>query len=172
MKKIIIIICTIFLISILILTYFYFKNSPYITSDEAKKIAMKDVSNKDNKYTFISVEYKETNKTYIYTLIFNDKNNLYTYKINAKSKKIISSKRESLKNNSKYIDDEIVLEKVLEHANFRKSNCNIISNSLVVEKGSPFYITVFYNQNVRYEYKTNAYTGSIVSITKMNENAG
>jgi len=172
MKKIIIIICTIFLIFILYFGYKYITTPKYITSDEAKEIATNDVSNKDNKYSFNSVEFAETNNTYIYTLIFSDDYNLYTYKINAKTKKIIFSKKESHTNNKIYMKEEDILDIVLKHAKLNKKECNILSNLVVLDEGMPFYNTIFYNNNIRYEYKINAYTGSIVSVTKLNENAG
>lgn len=172
MKKIIIIICTIFLIIISFLGYKYLVPNKYITSDEAKEIAMKDVSNKDNNYTFNSIEFTETTKdTYIYTIIFSDKINLYTYKINAKSKKIISAKKESLTNNKIYMQEQDILNIVFKHAKLNKYDCNLLSNLVILEDGNPIYNTVFYYNNIRYEYKTNAFTGSIISVVKLNENA-
>ena len=171
MKKIIIIICTIFLIFICYFGYINFFANKYISSEDAKLIATKDVANKSNKYNFNSVEFKETNNTYIYTIIFNDEFNTYTYKINAKNKKIIFSKKESLTNNKIYMNEDDILEIVLKHANISKKECNILSNLIILDEGNTFYNTIFYKDGIRYEYKTDAYTGSIVSITKLNENA-
>ena len=151
--------------------YKYTNDNKYITSDEAKKIAINDVSNKDGNYTFNSVEFKETNDTYIYTLEFSDSVNYYTYKINAKNKKITFSKKESLTNNKIYMDENEILNIVFKNAKLNKNDCNLISNLITLEGNNPIYNTVFYYDNVKYEYKTNAYTGSIISITKLNENA-
>ena len=168
MKKIIILICTIFLLIIIWLTYsFLYKD--IITSEEAIKIATNDVSNKDGEYIFNAVEYIEKDNVYILT--FGDKVNYYTYKINAKTKKIISSKKEALNNNKNYIDEEELLNIVFSHANLNKKDCNLVSNLVTLEEGTPFYNTVFYNKNIRYEYKINAYTGSIISVINQNENA-
>lgn len=154
---------------ILWLGYKYLNKNTYITSEEAKKIAMNDVSNKDGEYTFNTIEYIEKDNLYILT--FSDKVNYYTYKINAKTKKIVSSKKESLTNNKTYIEESEILNIVFEHANLNKDNCNLISNLVTLEDGTPFYNIVFYHNNIRYDYKVNAYTGSIISVIKLNENA-
>lgn len=171
MKKIVITICTIFLIAILAITAHHFKYNTYITDEEAKEIAINDVSNKDNNYIFNSVEFKETNNMYVYTLIFTDKINTYTYRINARNKKIIYSKKEALNNKINYMKDEDIITIVFNHAKLNKNKCNILSNLVTVEEGTPFYNTIFYYNNTRYEYKTNAFTGAIISVTKLNENA-
>jgi len=171
MKRIIIIISTVFLFAILGVLILFFSQDRYITKEEAKQIAKEDISNKDGKYEFASIEFTETNDTYIYTLIFNDNVNLYTYKINAKNKKIIYSKKESLTNNKEYMREDDILNIVFEHSNLNKINCNIISNLVTLEDGFPIYNTIFYNNNIRYEYKTNAYTGAIISVVKLTENA-
>jgi len=171
MKKIIIVICTIFFIAIFGIALHHFKNNSYITIDEAKEIAINDVSNKDNNYIFNSVEFKETNKMYVYNLIFTDKINIYTYRINAKNRKIIYSKKESLNNTQKYMKEEDIINLVLEHAKLNKNKCNIISNLIKIEDGIPYYYTIFYYNSIRYEYKTNAFTGAIISVIKLNENA-
>ena len=162
MKKIVIVICFIFLILISILLYKYFDSKNYISSDIAKEIAMKDVSNKDGNYTFNSVTYTNENDKYIYILEFSDNNNLYTYKIDAKNKKIIYSNRQSLTNNKEYMMEDDILEIVFKHANLNKNDCNLISNLVILEDNIPIYNTVFYYNNIRYEYKTNALTGSII----------
>lgn len=169
MKKILILLSTIFLISIIYFSVKYFTTNNYITSDEAIKIATLDISNKDNEYFFNTIDFKETNGTYIYTLEFNDKENSYIYKINAKTKKIISSKKESLNNNKIYISEEEIISIVFNHANINKNNANILSNAVLLEDGNPIYNTVFYSNNIRYEYKTNALTGSVISVTKLQE---
>lgn len=171
MKKIIVIICTVFFIAIVGMSIKYLTTDRYISSDEAKEIAINDVSNKDNEYTFNSIEFKETNDTYIYTLLFTDKINNYTYKINAKNKKIISSKKESLTNNDVYMAENEILDIIFKHAGFNKNDCNLLSNLVTLEDGLPIYNTIFYNNNIRYEYKTNALTGTIISVIKLNENA-
>lgn len=171
MKKIIIIICTIFLILIIGLSIKYFNDDKYISEEEAKQLATNHVSNKHGNYTFNSIEFKETNKTYIYTIIFTDSQNLYTYKINAKTKKIISSKKESLINNKTYMKEEDILSIVFKHSTLNKNDCNILSNSVILEEGTPIYNTIFYYNNIRYDYKTNAFTGAIISVTKLDENA-
>ena len=159
---------------IVILSYFgykYFTTEEYITSEEAKQIAIDDVSNKDGKYEFNSVEFKETNDIYIYTLEFSDKVNYYTYKINAKNKKIISSKKEALTNNKVYIKEDEVLNIVFKHAKLSPSECNLVSNLVTNEGDISIYNTIFYYNNTKYEYKINAFTGSIISVSKLNENA-
>jgi len=171
MKKIFIILFTIFFIITLGITINFFAQDGYISSERAQEIAKNDVSNKDGVYTFNSIEFAETNDTYIYTLIFSDKVNLYTYKINAKNEKIISSKKESLTNNKVYIEENDILKLVYKHAKLNKNECNLISNLVILEDGLPIYSTVFYNNNIRYEYKTNAFTGTIISVVKLNENA-
>lgn len=171
MKKIMIIICTIFLILIVGISIKYFTTEKYITSDEAKQIAMDDVSNKDGEYFFNSMEFSETNDNYIYTLIFNDKINSYTYKINAKSKKIISSKKESLTNNKIYMNDDDILNIVFKHSKLNRNDCTLLSHLVILEDGMPIYNTTFYHNNVRYDYKTNAFTGAIISVIKLSENA-
>jgi len=171
MKKIVIGILIVFLIIVGIFTFKFFTTEAYITSDEAKQIAMNDVANKTGEYTFNSVEFNENNGNYIYTLDINDIKNNYIYKINAKSKKIISSKKESLTNNKIYINEEEILNIIYKNANLNKKDCNLISNLVVLEGNIPIYNTVFYYNNIKYEYKTNAYTGAIISVTKLNENA-
>lgn len=171
MKKIIIGILCIFIIVLGYFGYEYIISEKYITSEEAKQIAMNDVSNKDGKYEFNSIEFKETNDTYIYTLEFSDKINYYIYKINAKNKKIILSKKESLTNNKVYINADEIINIVFKHAKLSASECNLISNTITNEGNISIYTTVFYYNNTKYEYKTNAYTGSIISISKLNENA-
>jgi len=171
MKKIVIGILSLCLVSLCFITYNYYSKDKYITSDEAKQIAMDDVSNKDGKYQFNSIEFKETNKNYIYTLEFSDNVNYYTYKINAKNKKIISSKKEAINNNKVYMKEEEIINIVFKNAKLDKNNCNIISNLVTLEGNISIYNTVFYHNNIRYEYKTNAYTGAIISVTKLDENA-
>ncbi|MBQ8902353.1 MAG: PepSY domain-containing protein [Bacilli bacterium] len=171
MKKIMIIICTIFLLAISSMVIAYLTSEKYITSDEAKAIAMEDVSNKDGEYSFNSVEFAETNDTYIYTLVFTDKINNYTYKINAETKKIISSKKESLTNNKTYMKEEDILAIVFKHSRLNRNDCTLLSNLVILEDGIPIYNTTFYHDNIRYDYKTNAFTGAIISVIKLNENA-
>jgi len=171
MKKIMITILILFTLCLGFLTYKYFTTDKYITSDEAKQIAMDDVSNKDGKYDFNSIEFKETNDTYIYTLEFSDKVNYYVYKINAKTKKIISSKKESLTNNKVYINEDSILNIVFKNAKLDPEQCTLISNLVTLEGNIAIYNTIFYYNNTKYEYKTNAFTGAIISVTKLNENA-
>ena len=171
MKKIEIFILSLCLIVFGLVIYNYFAKDKYITSDEAKKIAMSDVANKDGEYQFNSIEFKETYKTYIYTLKFNDKVNHYTYKINARNKKIISSKKELISNPKVYMQEDDILDIVFSNAKLNRINCNLISNLLTIEDNNAIYNTVFFYDNIRYEYKTSAYTGSIISVVKLVENA-
>ena len=171
MKKIMIILTILCMLCLGFLIYKYFATPKYITSEEAKTIAMEDVSNKDGKYDFNSIEFKETNNTYIYTLEFSDKVNYYIYKINAKNKKIISSKKESLTNNKVYISEDKILNIVFKNAKLDPEQCTLISNLVTLEGDIAIYNTIFYYNNTKYEYKTNAFTGAIISITKLNENA-
>ena len=170
MKKILIGILCIFIGILGYFGYKYITFEKYITSDEAKQIAMDDVANRDGKYEFNSIEFKETNDTYIYTLEFSDKVNYYIYKINAKNKKIISSKKESLTNNKVYIKEDDIINIVFKHAKLSISECNLISNIVTIEGNISIYTTVFYYNDIKYEYKTNAFTGSIISVSKLNEN--
>ena len=172
MKKIVIIISTIcfILISCLLLRYFFINR--YITEEQAKEIAINHVSNKNNQYTFNSIEFKETNDTYIYTLIFEDNFNLYTYKINAKTRKILSSKKESLLDNKKYLSEDEILTKVLNYIGTTKTECNITNNAVKLVDGFPIYNTIVFHNNIKYDFKVNAYTGGIISVTKLNKNAG
>ena len=167
MKKILMIIFMIFLGSIGFLIYSLFSTDNYITSDEAIKIAQNDVANKDGNYNIISVEFKENNDNYIYTLKFSDNVNIYTYKINAKSKRIISSKKELLSNNDIYINEDEILDIVFNNAKLNRNECNLLSNLVVIEENNPIYHTIFYYNNDKYEYKTNAFTGAIISVTKL-----
>ena len=171
MKKIIIGILILFTLVLGFFTYKFFTTDNYITSEEAKQIAMDDVSNKDGIYEFNSIEFKEVNDNYIYTLEFSDKVNYYVYKINAKTKKIISSKKESLTNNKVYISEDEILNIVFQNAKIDPKECNLVSNLVTIEGDIAIYNTVFYYNNIKYEYKTNAFTGSIISVTKLNENA-
>ena len=107
MKRIILVILIVIAIFLGIISFKNLFYNKYISSEEAKEIATKDVSNKDGIYLFNSVEFKETNNTYIYILEFSDKVNIYTYKINAKNKKIISSKKESISNNKVYMKGNV-----------------------------------------------------------------
>lgn len=171
MKKIILGIMSVFIIVFGYFGFKYITNDKYITSEEAKKIAMDDVSNKDGNYQFNSVEFKETNDIYIYTLEFSDKVNYYTYKINAKNKKIISSKKELLTNNKIFMKEDEILNIVYKHAKLSPTECNLISNIVTNEGNISLYTTIFYYNNTKYEYKTNAFTGSIISVSKLLENA-
>lgn len=171
MKKIVLSMTCVFII---ILGYFGFKyitKDKYITSEEAKQIAIEDVSNKDGNYEFNSVEFNENNGIYIYTLEFSDKVNYYIYKINAKSKKIISSKKELLTNSKIFLKEEEILTIVYKHAKLSPTECNLISNTITNEGDISIYTTIFYYNNIKYEYKTNAFTGSIISVSKLSENA-
>ena len=171
MKKIVIGILCLCLMTICIFAYKYFSKDKYITSEEAIQIAMDDVSNKDDKYNFSIVEFKEENNIYIYYLEFSDDINKYSYKINAKNKNIISSKKESLTNNKIYLSEDEILKKVFENAKLNKNDCNLISNLVTLEGNISVYNTVFFYNNIRYEYKINAYTGAIISVTKLKQNA-
>ena len=171
MKKILIGILIIITIFIGYISFNYFTTDRYITSEEAKQIAIEDISNKDGKYEFNLVEYKETNDTYIYILEFSDNVNYYTYKINAKNKKILSSKKELLNNNLIYIKEEEILKIVFKHAKLNQSECNLLSNKVTNEGNIAIYTTIFYYNNIKYEYRTNAFTGSIISVSKLDENA-
>lgn len=171
MKRIILVILIVIAIFLGIISFKNLFYNKYISSEEAKEIATKDVSNKDGIYLFNSVEFKETNNTYIYILEFSDKVNIYTYKINAKNKKIISSKKESISNNKVYMKEDNILEIVFKNAKLNRNECNLISNLITLEDGFPIYNVIFYYNNIKYEYKVNAFTGSIISVTKLNENA-
>ena len=170
MKKIGILIGTIFIIIIGYLTIRYITTDHYISVEDAKEIAMNDVANKDNNYKFNTIEYNNVNGNYIYILEFSDEVNLYTYKINAKTKKIISNKIESLLNNKSYMSEDDVLNIVYKHASISKSDSNLIANYVIIEDGIPIYNVVFYYSNIRYEYKVNALTGAVISVTRLNEN--
>jgi len=168
MKKIVI---GIFLVILTLFLYNYYSTPKMITSEEAMEIAFKDVANKDNEYNLISIEYKEANENYIYTLKFSDKVNHYIYKINAHNKKILSSKKEVLNNNLTYITEDEVLNIVLQDANLNRSDINLLENKILIEGNVTLYNPIFYYNNLKYSYKVNAYTGSIISVTKLNENA-
>lgn len=73
-------------------------------------------------------------------------------------------------NNLLHINSQDVLEIVLNHQGINDKDCNIISNDFIYEDNIPIYTTIFYYDNVRYEYKTNGYSGDIISIVKLNEN--
>lgn len=171
MKKILIIILILCIGATDYLTYDFFSKEHYITSEEAIEIAENDVSNKENEYTHLSTEFKETNGTYIYTLEFKDKINTYVYKINAKTKKIISTKKYTLNSEKDYMNEDDILNIVFKNAKLDPKNCNLISNLVTIEGGIPIYNTIFYYNNTKYEYKVNGLTGSIISISKLNENA-
>lgn len=172
MKKIVLGILVIIIIILSVIGINFFTKERYITSDVAKQIAMDDVSNKDGEYKFNSIEFKETtNNMYIYTLEFSDKVNYYTYKINAKTKKIISSKKEMINNNKIYMEEDEILKIVFKNAKLNKEECNLISNLITIEGETPVYNTMFYYNNVKHVYKTNALTGSIISVAKLDENA-
>lgn len=171
MKKIVMGILSLLIVALGIVAFNYFTTDRYITSEVAKQIAMDDVSNKDGKYEFNSIEFKETtDNLYIYTLEFSDKVNYYTYKINAKTKKIISSKKELLTNNKVYMKEDEILNIVFKNAKLSKEECNLISNLVTLEGDIAIYNTIFYYNNIKHIYKTNAFTGAIISITKLNEN--
>lgn len=171
MKKILIIILSVFIIFLSYFGYKYFTKTKYITEDEAKQIAINDVSNKDNEYDFNIIEFKKTNDNYIYVLEFSDKVNYYTYKINANNKKIISSRKESLTNNKVYMKEEEIEAIVFKHAKLSQSECNLISNIVANEGDISIYTIIFFYENIKYEYKVNAFTGSIISVSKISENA-
>ncbi len=167
MKKIVVIILTILIIGSLII-FTVFKKDKLITEEEAKTIATSNVSNKNGNYEFNSVEFTQKGDIPIYTIEFSDNYNYYIYKINAKSKKIISSKKESLTNNKEYIDEKEILDIVFKHAKINRQDCNILSNLVTLEGNTPIYNPIFYYNNIKYSYKVNAYTGSIISVTKVN----
>lgn len=169
MKKIVIIICAILFILFIYTGIKYLKKDKYITENEAKLIATSDVSSKDNNFIFNKIDYTYTNDTYIYTLEFRDNINIYTYKIDAKTKRITSSTKELINSNLEYIDENTILDIVFKHASINKLDSNIITNAINTIDGIPIYTTIFYHNNIKYEYKTNGLTGSIISISKINE---
>lgn len=170
MKKIGIIILTIFILGGAFFAFRKAQKSKIITSEEAKEIAIKDISNKDGEYTFNNVEYKQNDDIELYTLEFSDKYNFYIYKINAKTKKIISAKKEAIANNKKYMKEDEILNIVFKHAKLNKSDCNLLSNLITLEDSTPIYNPIFYYNETKYSYKVNAYTGAIISVTKINAN--
>ena len=171
MKKIVIGIFSLCLIAFCYILYNHYKNNNYITREEAKQIAMNDVSNEDGFYDFINIEYIETNNNYVYNLEFKDKTNKYYYKINAKNKRILSSKKEVINEEQEYMKESDVLEIAFNNVGLKRTECNLISSLVTIEEQIPIYNIIFYNKSIRYEYKINGLTGSIISLFKMNENA-
>ena len=170
MKKTMILISTIFLLILIILSIIYIQKETYISSEEAKQIVLNDISSNNNhKYTFNNIEIIETYNNFVYIITFSDSNNLYSYKINAKNKRILSKKKETITNDLTYMTKDDILKIVLNNANLNKNDCNILFNSIEIENNEPIYITIFYHNNIRYEYKTNPYNGIIISVTKLNE---
>lgn len=170
MKKISLVILIILILGGFFLTFRNLKKSKIITSEEAKEIAIKDISNKDGEYTFNNVEYKQNDDIEFYTLEFSDKYNFYIYKINAKTKRIMSAKKEAIANNKKYMKEDEILNIVFKHAKLNKNECNLLSNLITLEDNTPIYNPIFYYNEIKYNYKVNAYTGAIISVTKINAN--
>lgn len=170
MKKIVIIIGTILIVLICGIKIYITKNNSAISSTEAFDIAKNDVSNPSGNYTLSSIEYVKLNDENIYNIVFNDDYNVYTYKINSKTKEIISGKREIINDNSRFIDKDEMLEIIYKHANLNKYDCNLVVNDIKYEDGNPYYNTIFYSNGIKYQYKSNAYTGAIISVIKIDEN--
>ncbi len=169
MKRIVLIIILILSLLLGITYYRYYEKHKYIDEDTAKEIALKDLAT-NNKITFNKIEYTYTNKNYIYTLEFQDNLNVYTYKIDAHSKKIIQRVKESLTSSLEYLSSDAILDIVFKHASLNRYDCNLISNDVSLQEQIPIYNTIFYYNNIKYDYKTNALTGAILSVSKLKEN--
>ena len=74
-------------------------------------------------------------------------------------------------NNLTHINSQDILKITLNHQGVSEKDCTIISNEFIYEDNIPIYTTIFYHNGIRYEYKTNGYTGDIISIVKLNEKA-
>ncbi len=172
MKKIVIGLMIIFSIIVGYFTYSYFHNDyeKLISEDEAKKIALEDTKEKNTNLIVSDITLNETVKdTFIYNVEFSSKINYYIYKINAKTKKIISKAIIPISDTDTYLKEEKALEIVFEHALLNQKDCVILTKEIILEDNFPYFYVVFYHNNIRYEYKLNGYTGQIINVTKINE---
>ncbi len=167
MKRILSIVFTILIAIIIIGSVNYYWQNHYISLDEAQDIVLKDIAFKNQNYYFTSTEFNKQN--YVYTLKLNDENNYYEYQINAHTKKIIYMKKKPL-DKATYLPEEEILNIVFNHAKINKENANILSQNISLEDYTPIYNVVFYYLNKRYEYKVNAFNGTIISIVSIDHN--
>ena len=88
-SKATLIVCLGIILIIVILAYFLMQDSA-ITGDEAKDIAMQDLSQITTSAVFNNIEYEKDNDVVIYIVEFSDATYKYTYKVNSKTKEIIN----------------------------------------------------------------------------------
>ena len=65
-----------------------------------------------------------------------------------------------------FLSSERAIEIALEHAKFKKETLDFIDSEKEYDKGIPQYEVTFWQHNVKYEYKINARTGTIIKYSE------
>ncbi len=139
-----------------------------ISENEVIEIILDDVKRNKEEFYFSHLELTNQDKKQIYNVDFNDEEYTYFYQINATNGHIINKNKEKITNEIYYIDENEIIDIAMKHANIEKEKAVIISNDLIMDD-IPYYETIFNYNDVRYEYKINAFIGEIISVAKINE---
>jgi peptidase propeptide and YPEB domain protein len=157
-------------------------NQPSINLDQAKSVAMEDAQTLVNNVDFSKAKLDRDNGRLVYEIDFKVGKSKYEYKIDAKTKRVVSKevKEERVEptppatpktpetpttnpnTQSALIGEVKAKEIALKDANLKETNITRFQWKLDYEKGIQVYEIEFYHGLTEYDYDINATTGAIV----------
>jgi Predicted membrane protein len=153
-----------------VIVIFIRMNINTISKEDAKGIAFKHAQAIESFVTFLPVETDYERGRKIYEVEFYAGGVKYEYKIDAKTKEIISYDIEGEKNAGIPVIKEMTREQAkkiaLEHAQLNENQVNFLKFELDYDDNRPIYEIEFYYNNIKYEYEVDAYTGEITRFEK------
>ncbi len=138
-----------------------------IGRDEAKNIAFNHVGVDESDVTELEIELDTNDGIFVYEVEFETADYEYEYDIDAKTGKIIESEREK-KDDEDFIGNVISEEEAKRiafgHAGINQSDAEDIEIEIDIDGGKVFYNVEFSVGELEYEYKIEAYSGSILEF--------
>ncbi len=179
------IICVVVLLLLGALGYFIYIKSTYISKDVVKEIILNDTKLNEKDVTFKDIDLDLDDGLHVYDVEFYYNRVEYSYEIDAKTGKIITSDfiNNSLNNNSEnsnttsndnstntekndsknYITKEEARDIAINDAGFSLDSVTLIKAEFDYDNGIAIYEVEFVNGNLEYDYEINAITKEIVS---------
>ena len=175
------IVCVVVLLLLGVLGYFIYLKSTYISKDVVKEIILNDTKLNEKDITFKDIDLDIDDGLHVYDVEFYYNKVEYSYEIDAKTGKIITSDfiNTSLNNtpengnntpnananekNKNYITKEEARDVAISDAGFTLDTVTVIKAEFDYDNGLAVYEVEFINNNIEYEYEINAISKEIVS---------
>ncbi len=172
------IVCVVAILLLGTLGYFIYIKSAYISKDVVKEIVLNDTKLNEKDVTFKDIDLDIDDGLHVYDVEFYYNRVEYSYEIDAKTGKIITSdfinnNLNSVPENSKidsdndtntsYITKEEARNIAISDAGFSLDNVSLIKVEFDYDNGLAIYEVEFINNNLEYDYEINAITKEIVS---------